>query len=89
MEMIENVFTMVILALAVPLGFWIAWLARDELRVGRRWFAIAVAAGIVLALAAGVEWQAAGAYTGIFIAVLAGVAYRKSFDRKWTRAARA
>jgi len=27
-----------LLVLAVPVGFLIAWLAKEELRVGRKWF---------------------------------------------------
>lgn len=83
--MIREAFTIFILVLAIPFGFWIAWLARDELRAGRQWLGAAIAGGIVLAFAAGIARQLAAAYTGIFITILAGIAYRKSFDRKWTK----
>ncbi len=77
--------SLIILALAVPVGFWIAWLARDELVAGRRWFFLAIIGGLALALGAGAMHEAAGAYTGAFIAILATIAYRKSFDRRWTQ----
>jgi hypothetical protein len=87
--MIGYIFTIVILALSIPIGFWIAWLSRDELSAGRKWFVATLVGGAVLALIAGALRQAAAAYTGVFIAVLAGIAYRKSHDRKWLKTTRA
>lgn len=39
----------IILALAVPAGYLIAWMARDELVSGKEWFRLLVIASIALA----------------------------------------
>ena len=40
-------FEIIILVLAFPIGYLIAWMARDELIAGRKWFLILMAIGIV------------------------------------------
>jgi len=40
----------VILLLAIPSGFLIAWLARDELVVGRKWFRVLIVMSILLGI---------------------------------------
>lgn len=76
---------LLIVLLGILIGLWIAWLARDELYAGRKWFvalgAVALIAGIVL-IALG---EAAGATTCFFILAMALVAWRKSHDKRWTR----
>ena len=37
----------VILVLAIPVGFLIAWLTKDELTSGRKWFRILIIASIL------------------------------------------
>ena len=41
----------VLLVLAIPVGFLIAWMARDELKQGRKWFRV-----LVIGCLLGVIW---------------------------------
>ena len=80
-------FLLVVLLIAIPVGFLIAWLARDELIVGRKWFkalmVLALITGIILAFLQ----EYAIVLTCIFMFIVAFVSYRKSFDKKWTKKA--
>lgn len=40
----------ILLLLAIPAGFLVAWLAKDELKDGEKWFRILVIASLVFAL---------------------------------------
>ena len=76
--------SLILIALAFPVGLWIAWLARDELIAGRPWFRILIIAGVLGGLVFLILKTYAAASTSVFIAFLAGTAYWKSFDRQWT-----
>ncbi len=78
--------SLIILTLAIPVGYWVAWLARDELVVGRRWFGLLMFLGALAALVFLIVEKYAAAGTSAFIAILAFVSYWKSLDRTWTRA---
>jgi ABC-type Fe3+ transport system permease subunit len=41
------ILTIIILLLAIPVGYLIAWLAKDELVVGKRWFRILIVVSIL------------------------------------------
>lgn len=75
----------VIILLAIPVGFLIAYWANDELVPGRRWFKLMIILSIVL-----------GAYflyvgnlpillTTTFILIVAAISFWKSFDKAWTK----
>ncbi len=74
-----------ILLLAIPSGYLIAWLAKDELIFGKRWFKLL----IVLSLFSGIIFYFAGlnyiALTNAFIAIIALVSLMKSKDRRWIK----
>jgi ABC-type Fe3+ transport system permease subunit len=74
-----------LLLLSIPLGFLIAWLARDELLQGRKWFQRIIALAFLAGIALGVLQEYAGTLTCAFIIVVAYISYRKSFDKKWTK----
>ena len=74
-----------ILILSIPAGFLIAWLARDELVDGKRWFKIVSSVFAILSVAffaAGFDYIA---LTCLFIAIVAYISFLKSSDKKWTR----
>jgi len=79
------IFAFILVALAFPVGFWIAWLARDELISGRKWFRILIITGIAILIVflSAREYAATG--TGVVISIISGIAYWKSYDRKWTK----
>jgi hypothetical protein len=80
------IIEIVLLILAVPVGYLIAWMARDELVAGQKWFRALVVASVVLA---GLCWLfGALIYLPlalIFIAIVSFVSLVKSKDKKWTK----
>jgi len=73
----------IILILAIPIGLLIAYLTRDELLEGRKWFKIIMILGVVgmvWFLLTGVSYLA---YTFGFVTILAFVSFIKSKDKKW------
>ncbi len=77
------VFALVVLS--VPVGFLIAWLARDELVQGRKWFRILVILSIISGISLFLFDAVAAALTCTFIALVSLVSYWKSFDMQWIR----
>ena len=79
------VFAFLVLLGAVPLGFGLAWLARDELVMGRPWFkALIIIAGVLALVFFIFDWMAE-AFTCLFIDVVTSISYYKSFDKKWVK----
>lgn len=79
----EIFLIVIIILLAFPAGLWIAWLARDELEAGRKWYALAGVLAFLLALIA-LLFREISAFTALlFFSILAGVAWWKSYDKKW------
>jgi hypothetical protein len=79
------IIEIILLVLAIPTGFLIAWMARDELVDGKNWFKMLVVASIVLA---GLFWIFGFAHislTCVFIAIVSFVSIVKSSDKKWTK----
>jgi cytochrome b len=69
---------MLILFLAIPAGYLIAWMAKDELSAGRKWFGLLVIAGLALALAFWILGYGYAAATCLFIAIVGFVSWFKS-----------
>ncbi len=80
--MIEVILSLVLLILAVPVGFLIAWLCKDELVVGRRWFKILIIAGILIGILFFFFGNYPIALSGIFISIVSLVSLIKSKDKK-------
>ena len=83
--MIKGLLIGLVLLLAIPAGFLISWLARDELIIGRKWFKSVI---IVFSVFAG--WMAligrnAEALTALFFVIVSFISYYKSSDKKWTK----
>jgi len=79
------IIEIILLILAVPAGLLIAYLARDELIQGQKWFKILVIASLALA---GLFWMMNLDYislTLVFIAIASFVSLVKSKDKKWVR----
>lgn len=79
---------LILFLLSIPVGFLIAWMARDELVKGRRWFRILIIASVV-----GVSWfwllgMREISWTFGFILVISMIALVKSQDKKWTKGAK-
>ena len=76
---------LIILTVSVPVGFLLAWMARDELIQGRKWFKVIIIASFLAGIWFFLTDFNAGVYTCAFILIATFVSYWKSFDRKWTR----
>jgi hypothetical protein len=78
-------YGIIILVLGIPVGFLIAWMCRDELVVGRKWFKILTVAGFVIGLFFWFIGERVVAWTCGFVMVVSFVSYVKSFDKKWIK----
>ena len=79
------IIQVILLILAIPVGYLIAWMARDELIAGRKWFRIIFIASIALS---GLFWLLGNGYISIslvFIAIVVLISLIKSEDKRWTK----
>ncbi len=79
------ILEVIVLILAIPIGYLLAWMARDELIIGRKWFRIMMVLSILLSILFLILNNFAIFYTLIFILIVAFISYKKGFDKKWTR----
>lgn len=79
------VYALVILIIAIPVGYWLAYVARDELVDGRKWFKTIIIVGILLGIWFFLTGFKASGYTSFFVSILGIIAYVKSYDKKWIR----
>ena len=73
-----------ILILGVPTGYLISYLARDELKQGRKWFKLIIFLSLALGL---VFWffNIEMSYSLFFLCTIAVISLWKSYDKKWTK----
>ena len=84
--MIETLLIMLILASAFPVGFLLAYLCREELVSGRRWFKmISWACLAVIFVLLFVYTYFEIILTLTYIAVVSLISAHKSYDRKFSR----
>lgn len=79
------IWEILILLAAVPTGYLIAWLARDELIAGRKYFRILIILGLV---SGGWFYLIGKRYMGFssgFISIVSLMSLIKSNDKRWTR----
>lgn len=71
-----------LLVLAVPVGLLIAYLTKEELKAGRRWFESMMIASALLAIWFFINQINYVAYTFLFVFVVALVSLVRSYDKK-------
>lgn len=79
------IWKLIILALAIPAGYLIAWLARDELMTGRKWFKILIFISAFLFGFFLLGEQIYAAWTALFILIVSFISLIKSWDKRWTK----
>ncbi|HIG52080.1 hypothetical protein CXT76_00160 [Candidatus Parvarchaeota archaeon] len=80
--MILNIF---FILLAIPSGFLIAWLARDELVSGKKYFRILIIVSILGAIG-GIFYDLTYlSLTFVFYLIISLISLIKSEDQKWTK----
>lgn len=75
----------ILLVLAVPVGFLVAWMARDELVQGRRWFKVLIILGFALGIWFYLTGLKAESLSSFFVAIVSLVSYVKGFDKSFVR----
>lgn len=78
------ILEIIALILSVPVGYLIAWLARDELVQGRKWFWVLIITAFVCAVIFYLRGEQYIVLTAAFVAVVSGISLWKSHDAKWT-----
>ncbi len=73
----------IILLLAIPSGYLIAWLARDELIVGRKWFRVLIILSIIVGIWFYLVDVIYVSWTAGFIFIVSLISLMKSNDEKW------
>ncbi|MCH7568814.1 MAG: hypothetical protein IIA87_05320 [Nanoarchaeota archaeon] len=81
--MSKMMWEIIILALAVPSGFLIAWLAKDELIQGRKWFRILIISSILFGIWFYLIGQSYIVWVFGFILIVSLIGLIKSNDKKW------
>ena len=84
----QNLLYVLILILGFPAGYLLAWLARDELVAGRKWFfalaAVSLIAVIVISFT-GLLLKLPAILCLFFIIIISLTAVWKSHDKRWVR----
>jgi len=75
----------IILILAIPSGYLIAWLARDELIQGRFWFKVLIYLSLIIGVIFYFLERFYISLTMGFIIVVSAISLRKSYDKKWVK----
>jgi len=75
----------IILALSIPAGFLIAWLARDELIQGRKYFRILALLSVLIGISSIFFNFYEISFSCAFIAIVSIISLMKSRDKRWTR----
>lgn len=78
------IIDIIILLLAVPTGYLIAYLAKDELVIGRRWFILIIIVAFIGEIISFFWLYSYITLALAFIIIATFISYKKSFDKKWT-----
>lgn len=75
----------IVLLLSIPIGFLIAWFARDELKSLRKWIRALVIVSIIGMVFGWFSEEYYLVWTFAFIFVVSIISSIKSNDEKWTK----
>ena len=76
---------LIILILAIPIGFLIAHLTRDELVIGRIWFKLILVVCAVMGVWFYFKGMVYITLTFLFILIVVLVSLIKSYDKSWIK----
>jgi len=85
--MLTNILYVLILLSGFAAGYLLAWLAKDELVSGRKWFAILAIAAVLCEIPVFLflNPKTPALFTLLFIAIICLVSLWKSYDRKFVK----
>ena len=86
----QNLLYVLILILAFPVGYLLAWLARDELVTWKKWYILLAVVSVIAAIPVAFLQSLSliklpVILTLFFIAIISLMAVWKSHDKKWTK----
>ncbi len=79
------IIELLILILSVPSGLFLAYISRDELINGRKWFRILIMISLISEIWFFLQRNKPLIFTLAFIFIVSLISYTKSFDKKWTK----
>jgi uncharacterized membrane protein YoaK (UPF0700 family) len=82
--MLKILLTSLILILAFPVGYLLAWLCRDELVSGRRWFKLLAFLSLIFA-AIFLFFNLTISLSLFFIFIVILISLKKGYDKKWVK----
>lgn len=85
MDLIKLILSIVIIVLAIPVGYLLAYLCKDELVKGRKWFRHLITSSIILSAASFFYGFPEFSITFLFILIVSWISYVKSVDKKWLK----
>ena len=69
----------------VPVGYLIAWLARDELVVGRKWFRVLIISSLFIGVMFYFLKKLYVSLTMVFVIIVSAISLVKSYDRRFVK----
>ena len=79
------ILEIIILLFAIPTGFLIAWLTRDELISGKKWFRVLIITSILVGIWFWLIGKTYVSWTAGFILIVSLIALIKAEDKKWVK----
>ena len=79
------IWEIILLVVAVPVGYLLAWLCKEELVEGRKWFRVLFVVFVILSVWFFLIGQKVMALTSVFIVIVAIVNYVLSSDKKFVK----
>ena len=75
------IWEIIILLLGIPVGFLLAWLARDELSAGQKWFKALIILSVVVGAWMFLTGQAVVGWTCGFVVIVALIGLMKTHKK--------
>ena len=75
----------VVLILSIPVGYLLAWLCRDELVQGKKFFEVIMAVFALIAVIILLFGNYVITLTAVFILICALISLVKGYDKKWVK----
>ena len=73
----------IVLLTAFPIGYWLAYLCRDELAAGRKWFFILAVISFISSIVASIFWNKSAVLALDYITIVSVISFWKSHDKKF------
>ena len=91
LSILQIIISIAVLLLALPLGYLLAWLTREELVQGRNAFSLLMAASIIIIIvllfvSLEINLKLSLVFALLFIFIASAVSMRKSYDKKFVKA---